>query len=188
MNNIKEGRVIMLCHECNKRDATLHFTKILNGNKTEIHLCDQCAREKGEYIPGSNSFSIHQLLSGLLNFEQAMPNSSNRPPQQKELACDKCGMTIYQFARAGRFGCAQCYHTFSAKLDPMLRRVHSGNTTHIGKIPKRIGKDIHLHRQIEQLKQQLQQHIMKEEFEEAAKLRDEIRSLEKPSQQNRGDN
>ncbi|QOY37498.1 UvrB/UvrC motif-containing protein [Anaerobacillus isosaccharinicus] len=177
----------MLCHECNKRDATLHFTKILNGNKTEIHLCDQCAREKGEYIPGSNGFSIHQLLSGLLNFEQALPNSPNRAPQQIEQTCEKCGMTLYQFARAGRFGCAQCYQTFSTKLDPMLRRVHSGNTTHVGKIPKRIGKDIQLHRKVEKLKQQLQQHISKEEFEEAAKLRDEIRSLENSTQQSRGD-
>lgn len=175
----------MLCHDCNQREATLHFTKIINGNKTEIHLCDKCAREKGEYIPGSNGFSIHHLLSGLLNFEQTVQNSPNRAPQQKDLQCEKCKMTFHQFARAGRFGCARCYETFHSKLDPMLRRVHGGNTTHIGKIPKRIGKDIQLQRKIQQFKQQLQHHISREEFEEAAKLRDEIRSLEKLS--GRGD-
>lgn len=177
----------MLCHECNEREATLHFTKILNGKKTEIHLCDHCAREKGEYLPGSNSFSIHHLLSGLLNFEQPIQNSPNRPTQVEHQQCKKCGMTYHQFARAGRFGCVECYETFSLKLDPMLRRVHSGNTIHSGKIPKRIGTDIHLKRQISELKQKLQQHISKEEFEEAAKIRDEIRSLEKQSETGRGE-
>ncbi|OIJ17110.1 hypothetical protein BKP37_00825 [Anaerobacillus alkalilacustris] len=174
----------MLCHECNEREATLHFTKILNGKKTEIHLCDHCAKDKGEYIPGANGFSIHQLLSGLLNFEQQIPSSPNRSLQEEQ-QCGKCGMTYHQFARAGRFGCAECYHTFNSKLDPMLRRVHSGNTSHIGKIPKRIGTGIKLHRQIEQLKQELRHHISKEEFEEAARLRDEIRALEKKQQSGR---
>lgn len=179
----------MLCHECNEREATLHFTKILNGEKTEIHLCDTCAREKGEYIPGSNGFSIHQLLSGLLNFEQPLTNSTtNRQFRKEEDQCKKCGMTYHQFARAGRFGCAQCYQTFSSKLDPILKRVHSGNVAHIGKIPKRIGSGIQIHRQIQNFKHQLQQHIAKEEFEEAAKLRDEIRSLEKKVEQENGGN
>lgn len=176
----------MLCHECNDREATLHFTKILNGKKTEIHLCDECAREKGEYIPGTNGFSIHQLLSGLLNFEQPIAPTNRSVLKQEQ--CNKCQMTYHQFARTGRFGCAECYKTFSTKLDPMLKRVHGGNISHIGKIPVRIGSGIQTQRQIQQLKQQLQTHIMKEEFEEAAKLRDEIRSLEKQAPGNGGDN
>ena len=60
----------MICQECGKRPATLHFTKIVNGDKNEFHICENCAREKGEMIPGtSNGFSIHNLLSGLLDFE-----------------------------------------------------------------------------------------------------------------------
>ena len=60
----------MVCQECGKRPATLHFTKIVNGEKNEFHICENCAREKGEMIPGtSNGFSIHSLLSGLLDFE-----------------------------------------------------------------------------------------------------------------------
>ena len=40
----------MICQECNKRPATLHFTKIINGEKEQFQLCEQCAQEKGEYI------------------------------------------------------------------------------------------------------------------------------------------
>lgn len=167
----------MLCQECNQRPATLHFTKIVNGKKHEFHICEYCAREKGEYIPGSNSFSIHQLLSGLLNFEQPITQGVREP--QDERICSKCEMTFEQFVRTGRFGCAHCYETFNDKIDPILKRVHSGNTQHTGKIPKRIGGSIHLRRKIFTLKEQLQRLIVREEFEEAAKVRDEIRMIEK---------
>ncbi|WP_078593221.1 UvrB/UvrC motif-containing protein [Evansella clarkii] len=171
----------MLCQECQQRQATLHFTKIINGKKTEFHICDVCAKEKGEYIPGSNSFSIHQLLSGLLDVNfSAGAGEVKKPPQ--ELKCKNCGMTYQQFAEIGRFGCADCYETFNPKLDPIFKRIHSGNAVHGGKIPKRIGKDLQVHRQIEQLKQKLQEAVTNEEFEHAAELRDNIRSLEKSLQ------
>lgn len=174
----------MICQECNQRPATLHFTKIVNGKKTEFHICDHCAREKGEFIPGSNSFSIHQLLSGLLNFEQ--PISKDIKEKQQQLVCKKCEMTFEQFAHTGRFGCAECYHTFNTKLDPILKRVHSGNHTHAGKIPKRIGGSIQLRRKIAGYKDELKNLIAKEEFEQAAKVRDEIRQLEN-SLENQGE-
>ncbi|UCZ53342.1 UvrB/UvrC motif-containing protein [Bacillus shivajii] len=170
----------MLCQECNQREASLHFTKIINGKKTEFHICDQCAKEKGDYIPGSNSYSIHQLLSGLLDFEQPMTSSdSSISKNGHELSCKVCKMTYPQFAEIGRFGCAECYKTFGEKLTPIFKRIHSGNAVHGGKIPKRLGEDLHIHKEIEQLKSQMQGLIQKEEFEKAAEVRDQIRSLEK---------
>ncbi|WP_096438115.1 UvrB/UvrC motif-containing protein [Alteribacter populi] len=171
----------MLCQECQKRQATLHFTKIINGEKTEFHICDVCAKEKGEHIPGSNSFSIHQLLSGLLDFDQSIsthPSSAARQVSENS-TCPNCNMNYEQFAEIGRFGCAECYKTFQSKLDPIFKRIHSGNSTHGGKVPKRIGQDLHLHKEIEKLKEELQILISKEEFEKAAEIRDQIRSLEK---------
>lgn len=164
----------MLCEECQNRKASFHFTKIINGKKTEFHICDQCAKEKGELFPGMNNFSIHQLLSGLLHNEPLQ----ERIQPQHELVCSKCEMTYEQFTRVGRFGCAHCYTSFGSKLDPILRRVHSGNTRHHGKLPARVGGKIHLRRKIEMLKEQLQLYVEREEFEKAAEVRDEIRLLE----------
>lgn len=59
----------MLCQQCEERRATLKFTKVVNGQKTEKHLCEFCAKEKGEALPGTNSYSIHDLLSGMLNLD-----------------------------------------------------------------------------------------------------------------------
>jgi len=166
----------MKCQDCGQRQATLHFTKIINGEKTEFHICEHCAREKGDYSPGSNSFSIHHLLSGLLNFDPVTKSNTYQGPQK--MSCKKCGMTFEQFARAGRFGCANCYDTFNSKLEPILKRVHSGNHTHHGKIPKRIGGSIQVRKKINQLKEALKYHIDQEEFEQAAIVRDQVRSLE----------
>ncbi|WP_078543175.1 UvrB/UvrC motif-containing protein [Litchfieldia alkalitelluris] len=179
----------MICQECNKRPATLHFTKIVNGDKTEVHICEHCAHEKSEMFmfSGNNGFSIHNLLAGLLNIEPAMAEPSKDTAFQKSevIQCEKCKMTFSQFAKVGRFGCSNCYKTFGNQLNPILKRVHSGNTTHNGKIPKRIGGSIHLRKQISELKGSLQEFISLEEFEKAAEVRDQVRELERLLDENR---
>jgi protein arginine kinase activator len=167
----------MLCQECGKRPASLHFTKIVNGEKNEFHICEACAREKGDLIPGtSNGFSIHNLLSGLLDFDPAQANMASKP--QTTIRCENCGLTYAQFSKLGRFGCDSCYKSFTDKLDPLLKRVH-GNTTHVGKVPKRTGSLIQHKREIECLKKEMLERIEREEFEQAAKIRDEIREIER---------
>lgn len=164
----------MQCQECGKRQATLHFTKIINGEKTELHICESCARERGELIPGTASgFSIHNLLSGLLDFDAAANGA--KPPQ---LRCENCGMTYSQFSKLGKFGCSQCYKHFADRLEPLLKRVH-GNTVHVGKIPKRAGGRVKTKREIDRLKKEMQGKIEREDFETAARLRDQIRELER---------
>jgi protein arginine kinase activator len=169
----------MICQECGQRPATLHFTKIVNGEKTEFHLCEICASEKGEMFPGpgtTSNFSIHQLLSGLLNFS---PNTSSYGgvSTEKPVRCESCGLTYSQFSKSGRFGCADCYKHFGERLDPLFRRIH-GNMEHRGKVPGRAGGAIKLRKELQQLKLSLQQKVMNEEFEQAAAIRDKIKQLE----------
>lgn len=174
----------MICQECGDNPAKLHFTKIINGEKTEIHICEECAKEKGDFFAGSgNGFSIHNLLSGLLDFEPASPNAVGSQTQAQPLRCDRCGLTYSQFRQLGRFGCNECYSKFSERLEPVLKRVH-GNTEHVGKIPKRVGGLVKFRRQLDHLRRDLQRAIEKEEFEQAARLRDQIRELEKMKEEN----
>lgn len=173
----------MICQECNQRPATLHFTKILNGEKTEIHLCEKCAHEKGDMfmMNGTSAFPIHNLLAGLLNVEHTFPQQPKKDAfhQEEILQCDQCQMTFPQFVKVGRFGCSNCYQAFKEQLKPILRRLHSGNWSHNGKIPKKIGGSIRLRKEIEEKKLSLKESILKEEFESAAIIRDEIRSMER---------
>jgi len=179
----------MNCEDCGKRPATLHLTKIVNGEKTEYHICEQCAKEKGDVISGFSNFSIHNLLSGLLNFDPMTKGNNHTGNQSaapsKPLHCENCGLTYAQFSKSGRFGCSDCYQFFGARLDPLFRRIH-GNTNHIGKVPERTGGQLKIRKELEQLKNALQQYIATEEFEKAAEIRDRIRALEQKMTQTNG--
>jgi len=171
---------MMKCQECHQRPATLHFTQIIQGTKAEVNVCETCAKEKGYMTHPEEGYSLHNLLSGLFNFDINKLNNpeGNTMKQQEELQCSKCKLTFTEFKRIGKFGCAECYRTFSGRLDPILRRVHSGNVKHHGKIPKRKGVNLHTKKQLETYRTKLQDLIEQEAFEEAAIVRDEIKDLE----------
>lgn len=167
----------MLCERCHERTASVHVTKIINGEKTGYHLCEQCAKEQGEIfnpLVSGNAFDFNKLLSGLLNMESS---PGYAPVMTGNLRCSTCGMTYNQFTQVGRFGCPDCYDNFSARLEPLLRRIQSSNT-HTGKVPQKSDDKIQQRRRLDTLRKELQQAVMSEQFERAAKLRDEIRALE----------
>lgn len=173
----------MLCQECQKRPATVHVTKIMNNEKTERYLCQYCAQEQENIGVGFGmepNFSLPKLLSSLLNYEPANQTGlSMSEPQTGK--CENCGLTYSQFGQLGKVGCSECYQRFGEKLNPLLRRIH-GSARHTGKVPKRTGGSIRLLKEIEQLKQKLQNAVQREEFEQAAQIRDQIRELEKKAQ------
>ncbi|GIO22912.1 UvrB/UvrC motif-containing protein [Oceanobacillus sp. J11TS1] len=180
----------MECQECHKRKATLHFKHIINGQEAKISLCEMCAKKKGYITYPEEGFSLNDLLSGLfqtegLNLGSTGTAKANQPKHPQEVRCSSCGRTFTEFKKAGKFGCADCYASFGSKVEPILRRVHAGNTKHTGKIPKRAGKYIQQKQLISSHKEKLKKLIEEEEFEKAAVLRDKIRELEKANNHNK---
>ena len=180
----------MVCQECQERPATLLFTKVVDGKKTEVHLCEVCAQDKGDTFLSNDAsaFSFNNLLAGLLNISPVVQQT--KQPQQAEhdqVRCDGCHLTFSRFLQLGKFGCSQCYESFRAQLPPILKRLHSGNMVHQGKVPARIGGTIHVKRKISELRIELKGLIEQEEFEQAATIRDQIRSLEKDMQEQGGE-
>ena len=51
----------MICQNCKKTVATVHLTEIEHGEKTEVHLCEECAKNQGTMV----SFSFGSLISEL---------------------------------------------------------------------------------------------------------------------------
>ncbi len=167
----------MLCHICGKKEATVHFTEVVDNQISELHLCEECAQKKGLSI--QPHFSIADLLVGLINLGITPPKI-----EEKGLTCKNCGLTYSKFSKIGRLGCSECYQTFEKALTPLLRKIH-GSVQHRGKFPKNVKKkDTHQHKEkpsseLEKAKIELAQAIEKEEFEKAAELRDKIKLLEK---------
>lgn len=167
----------MLCQECKKNKATVHMIRIVNNQKIEAHLCEECARSAEDFIQVP-LFSINDLISGFIDMNQSQ-RTSEKPTSTQ---CGACGMQYDQFRKIGRLGCQECYKYFENELKPVLERIH-GNTRHTGKVPKRTGTELQLKRQVDQLKDELKKSIELEAFERAAQLRDKIKELEFQAQQ-----
>ena len=170
----------MKCMECNEEPATLHFTKFIDGTKEEIHLCQSCAIKREEAIV-DESYTLHDLLTGLFNFEAGQVDMNMQAFQKKEekdLICSNCELTFNEFRHIGTFGCSDCYSSFKSKLNPIFKRVHSGNIRHIGKIPKRGGQVLHKKKELESYRNELNKLIIDENFEKAAVIRDKIKEIE----------
>lgn len=161
----------MLCDQCHERDAVLNLTQIVENAVTQLHLCEKCAAERG--IETTVSMPKHPLGAFLDAVQQQAvqhPGDATR--------CTGCGTTLKDFRASGRLGCAQCYGAFEHSLRDLLRRVH-GNAQHVGRRydvpnPGLLERDA----SIGALRARLQLAIEREEFETAAQLRDQIRTLE----------
>ena len=178
----------MVCDVCKTNQATVHLTEIVDEEMTELHLCEGCARKKSASM--EQHFGLSDLLAGLADFGAQLGEESD-----VKIACPNCGMTYDDFKRIGRLGCSECYEAFRKSLSGLLKRIH-GSGQHVGKAPK--GKAVQEgHHEIrrnaspepvkekpqkselEILQEKLKKAIHDEAFEEAATLRDKIRSLDK---------
>ena len=164
----------MVCNICGKNQATVHLTEIIDDQITELHLCEECAQKKGAQM--ESHFGLSDLLAGLAD----LGTQFNETETDVKLKCPKCGLTYEDFKKVGRLGCGECYNAFREALVPLLKRIH-GSTQHCGKSPKKIAKTVKAKNDLEALKEKLQKAIQREDFEEAAKLRDKVREIEKNS-------
>ena len=126
----------MLCSNCGKNEANVRYTRIINGEKTEFALCEDCAKKMGlEDIDFNIPINFSNFLSDFFEDDNLLPSFAKIENER----CPKCGLTYDDFVNNGKFGCAECYDTFSNKLDSILKNLH-GTSKHIGRKPKNIVK------------------------------------------------
>jgi protein arginine kinase activator len=174
----------MLCQVCGKNLANVHFKQVVNGEKTELLLCENCAKSLGVPEVMESTFSQGFPTFDAM-FEDFFPVFSSSPYGLQENTserCKNCGTTFEDISSSGRVGCANCYKTFSEELVPYIKRIH-GNTRHVGKIAACCAKGstcgTSCENKIKALKEKLNEAVKKQEFEQAAVLRDEINDLTK---------
>ena len=163
----------MTCDQCGSGDAVVHLTQIVNNQMSTFHLCEKCAAEKGlEITPESVSFPLTDFLA------QMGEGSASSDEPTEDLRCTFCGLGFKDFRETGRLGCPHCYASFEGQLRGLLRRIH-GSTQHMGKVylpPDPSATD--LQKRLDTLRRKLQRAVETEDFERAARLRDEIRAME----------
>ncbi len=161
----------MLCQRCQKEEARVHLTHVLDGKVEKICLCEICAKSKGFELPAPAALA--DMLLGLGEESLESPVASIAEP---ELRCPHCGLEQSRLLRRGRFGCAHCYETFADEALRMLTGMHN-STRHRGKTPPRMTSGAPSAIPLSSLRRQLEEAVRREDFETAVDLRDRISAL-----------
>ncbi len=160
----------MLCEECGKNQATVSIT-VTTGNGTNTRrLCPECMKKmEFNLVKGDIQSFLSSVLSVL---------GSEKKTEKPSIVCSACGLSFAEYEHTGRLGCAQCYRDFAEQLKPSLQKIH-GRTQHAGRKPKSYVPDPQQERsqRISELRKQMDDAVAAENFEEAARLRDELRAL-----------
>ncbi len=167
-------------------EASVFLTQIVEGKMTQANLCDQCSKDKGVTDP--TGFQLADFLIGAAG----QGKSKLETEEDDALACPACGFTRAHLKKIGRLGCPECYQTFGGDLDNMLRAMHKG-TRHIGKVPGKlpppvtkapattaavVPPKVSAKKKLADLKNAIERAVTEERYEDAARLRDEVREME----------
>jgi protein arginine kinase activator len=161
------------CRRCTK-PATLHITEIRNGEAQALHLCEGCAKQYLESVsPGGPTDEAAAFESGL----PAGPEPEELPDERDALTCPHCGITFKQFRSQGRLGCPHDYVAFREELVPLIESIH-GELQHVGKVPRHVPGISRKQYDLLKLRSDLKSAVQNEQYEDAARLRDQIQNLE----------
>ena len=158
------------CRRCSK-PATLHITELRQGEATEIHLCESCAKD---YLSQAEEMSTPDSY---LQFDQLDESDQPEVSGMDDRVCPNCGITFREFRSQGRLGCPHDYVAFETDLIPLIENIH-GETQHCGKLPRRAPDSSRRQHQLIRLRSDLKLAVEEEDYETAARLRDEIQEVE----------
>jgi protein arginine kinase activator len=178
----------MLCEICKQNQATIHIQELNKGEKSALHICESCATKKGLGSMNLQGINIAEILYKFsASTEEFLPITANNTTSPNisdnktiiNTICPKCKWKISKFQQTGRLGCENCYQTFFEVLSETLNSMHKGNI-HTGKYPNlQESGEGSLMLDILNLQKQLDEHVKREEYENAAQLRDQINKLKK---------
>lgn len=167
----------MKCQHCN-HPATFHITELTDAGVQELHLCQEHA---AEYLlqaeQSSSGPSQPSSFGGALAQHLQVSQAGQELAELDESVCPVCGITFYEFRQVGRLGCPHDYVAFGRELEPLLMSVH-GDVRHVGKHPKRHVGGTDDRTELIRLRRELKEAVEQEAYEEASRLRDQIRELE----------
>ena len=155
----------MLCTNCKKENASFFFSQTINGVKNSVALCKNC----------SAKLSNSSVGAGI--FEPFYMTNQSSPYQNQNKKCSLCGLEFADIKKLGKVGCSECYNSFSSELNEIIKQIH-GNAKHQGRPPD-AKPDIQNPSKSDEevLREELNQAIISENYEEAAIIRDKIKAL-----------
>src|SRR5262245_32866541 len=147
----------MKCQRCTNK-ATIHLTDIVEGQKHEVHLCEECAEQ--QQLVHKQEFNLPAILQSLIG-----QHLGQMTDDLARLTCPACGIKYMEFRAEGRLGCPHDYEAFRSGLQPLLQRIHRAER-HVGKAPRRVLPSTAWQAEVIDLRRRLQAAVQAEKFEE----------------------
>jgi protein arginine kinase activator len=162
----------MTCEICCIKEAVFHIKQIVGKEEIELHLCQSCAAVRGiNTSTNEGDISISSLLTNLMDIKSHLKKS------QKKVVCPRCGYTFDKFKKSGKMGCSECFVAFSKQIRVLMHKMF-GSIQHRGKYPLKLQAYKMYMDDIQTLKIKLDEALNKEDYEEAAVLRDKIKQMQ----------
>jgi protein arginine kinase activator len=159
----------MKCDICGKHEAVLFVQQVMGNVSTEINLCRGCAKKRGIESSGAGlEFSLSSLFSGLLK---------SQSDDEVKKTCPRCGLAASDFRKHGRLGCPDCYSVFHSETVKYIRS-RFPSVEYSGRLPERLKELRYFVVERQQLKEQLQKALVEEDYETAARIRDELQKID----------
>ncbi|MBE6679439.1 MAG: hypothetical protein E7598_02835 [Ruminococcaceae bacterium] len=159
----------MICSNCKNSNASFFYTQNINGKETSVALCQNCAAKAG-----IGNTMVSPLFGSLFANAKA-----NKKATSSAKRCTLCALTFNDILKMGKVGCPECYNSFKEELKDTIRSIH-GMAKHIGLTPNGTEKLTTVKKELSEedvLREQLNEAIKAENYEEAANLRDKIKAL-----------
>lgn len=159
---------------------SIHVTEVTNYQATEVkHMCTLCGlpyiTTEGGPAFDPTAHQVFQVINSIIKDPETQEGKIILSPQ---VGCPTCGLTLEEVLIIGKIGCADCYEHYKKELLPLIEKCQSGGLKHVGKVPKNIPPKKPSPELLKKLENDLKAAIAKEDYEQAGKLKDEIKKLQ----------
>lgn len=159
------------CSECRKAIATL-YTVIEQGSISHTVMCNSCPQ-------------LERRLHGTTSHEH--PHDEFLAAQER---CSNCGTSVTHVRSSMPLGCSQCYQTFAEviinelvvndKVPASIGHIYKDTRLHVGRSRGETA-EISPAARLQALNQALADTLNREDYEQSAWLRDQIKKLTEQS-------
>lgn len=156
------------CDKCGKPATQLIWLEI-NGERTEQHLCAECARVER----GLDEF-VEPMIGEFFDFPVAF---ARKKPSKRVLSCPICGYTSKEFLATGKLNCPECYKYLSEVVEPAIKNFYADKPAPIEKVVLKSSR-IPKASEVDSLKERLKIAVAEERYEDAAALKRQIENIE----------
>ena len=158
------------CSSCEK-DVSVYYTEVVGDNISRIEMCADCP-------------SLQHKLFGI---PSSSDESSNKGIERAGLYCGNCGTSLEGVRMGHVLGCSECYEVFGDvvvkelvekdKIAPNIKEPHRLKVLHTGRAPGE-STEINPSLRLVALNEALEETLSREDYEQAAWLRDQIKEIE----------